>query len=347
MSGLPIAVVDDVHFDAHRSMGPHPERPERLLAARAGLHQALASPEELRIPARRVSDEEALRVHTEPYLNLLRRQLQSGSGWGYIDSDTFFCPETEKAAWLAAGGAVELCRAITDGRARRGIALLRPPGHHACPSRSMGFCLLNNIAVAAADALARGLSRVAIVDWDVHHGNGTQDIFYEDDRVLFVSLHQSPLYPGTGGLDERGRSAGEGYTVNLPMPSQSGPGAYGAAFRDVVLPVLGAFEPEIVLVSAGLDAHERDPLADLSLDANCFAAMTTALARHVDDLGHGRLALFLEGGYDLEAIEASVGAITYALGGTATELPEGPLSNAESRAVANAKKAARAHWVIG
>lgn len=210
----------------------------------------------------------------------------------------------------------------------------------------MGFCLLNNVAIAAADALAQGMERVAIVDWDVHHGNGTQDIFYEDERVLFISLHQSPLYPGTGALHERGRGAGEGYTVNLPMPPGSGPNAYGAAFRQVVLPVLQAFESDLVLVSAGLDAHRRDPLASLMLDAHCFSAMTTALVRHVDDLGHGRLALFLEGGYDLEAIDESIEAIAHALFEKAVELPDGALSASEAEAVSHAKAAARAHWPI-
>ena len=346
MSDLPIAVVDDARFDGHRAMEPHPERPERLVAARRGLRAGLPAERALRIATRPVDDEEALRVHSEPYLTRLRDQLQSGRGWGHIDADTFFCPETEEAAWLAAGGAVELSRAIVEGRARRGIALLRPPGHHARPSQAMGFCLLNNIAIAAADALARGLSRVAIVDWDVHHGNGTQDIFYEDERVLFISLHQSPLYPGTGSLRERGASEGEGYTVNLPMPPGSGPFAYGAAFREVVLPILKAFEADAVLVSCGLDGHERDPLASLQLDAATFASMTTALAQHVDTLGHGRVALFLEGGYDLDAIEASIAAIAQSLHGQSAELPEGPMSQAEERAISSAKQAAQSHWSI-
>lgn len=318
MGELPIGVVDDERFDGHRSMEMHPERPERLVAARAGLKRAVAADELVRVAARPVRDEEVLRVHSESYLLGLRDALSAG--WGHIDADTFFCPETQEAAWLAAGGAVELCRAVVDGPVRRGIALLRPPGHHACPSRAMGFCLLNNIAIAAADALARGLSRVAIVDFDVHHGNGTQDIFYEDARVLFISLHQSPLYPGTGRVEERGARGGEGYTVNVPMPPGSGPEAYGAAFRGLVLPALRSFDAELVLVSSGLDGHRRDPLAQLELDANCFGAMTTALAEHVDEAGHGRLALFLEGGYDLDAIEESVHAMVTALGGERYEL---------------------------
>ena len=315
---MAIALVDDERFDGHRAMEMHPERPERLAAARAGLERAVAADELVRVAARPVSDEEVLRVHTESHLRGLRDALSAG--WGHIDADTFFSPASEEAAWLAAGGAVELCRAVVAGPVQRGLALLRPPGHHAVASRAMGFCLLNNIAIAAADALARGLSRVAIVDWDVHHGNGTQDIFYEDARVLFVSLHQSPLYPGTGRVDERGAGGGKGTTVNVPMPPGSGPAAYGAAFRELVLPALRAFDAELVLVSSGFDAHARDPLAQLELDAGCFGAMTTALLEHVEEAGHGRLALFLEGGYDLEAVEQSVCAVAKALEGERYEL---------------------------
>ena len=208
----------------------------------------------------------------------------------------------------------------------------------------MGFCLLNNVAIAAADALAQGATRVAIVDWDVHHGNGTQDIFYADKRVLFVSLHQSPLYPGTGAPSETGGDGAEGYNVNIAMPPQAGPAAYGEAFRTIVIPVLDAFEADLVLVSAGFDGHFADPLAQLALDAECFGAMTTALARHVDRLGHGRLALFLEGGYDLEAIEDSVATTLSALRGQDVALPAGPLRPVERRALSSTVQALNGHW---
>ena len=314
----PIAIVDDRCFDRHRSAEPHPERPERLVAARGGLESALPSSQRLNVAARAATEEELLAVHAPEYLERLEREL-AGS-WGHLDGDTYFCPDTREAAWLAAGGAVELCDAIMDGRAHRGLALLRPPGHHACRSRAMGFCLLNNVAVAAGAALARGADRVAIVDWDVHHGNGTQDIFYEDDRVLFISTHQWPLYPGTGSARETGSGDGSGYTVNVPMPPGAGPNAYGEAFREIVLPALRRFEADLVLVSSGLDAHRRDPLAQIQLDSEAFGAMTTALCRHVDDLGHGRLALCLEGGYDLEAIEGATSEIVSALLGRGREL---------------------------
>jgi len=344
MAAAPIAFVDDERFDEHRSADPHPERPERLFAARAALSRALPSDQRLRIEAHRAGDEEVLRVHTSSYVEGLREILRSGSGWGHIDADTFYSAGSEEAAWRAAGGAVDLVRALFDGRAQRGIALLRPPGHHACPSRAMGFCLLNNIAIAAADALARGADRIAIVDWDVHHGNGTQDAFYDDDRVLFVSVHQSPLYPGTGTIEEQGKGRGVGYTINVPMPPGSGPEAFGEAFREIVLPVLNAFEADAVLVSTGLDGHLADPLAHLTLDARTYGAMTSALVQHVEDRGHGRLALFLEGGYDLDAIEASFCAMLEALRGKHTELPSRPLKPGVERALTAAKHAAASHW---
>ena len=203
----------------------------------------------------------------------------------------------------------------------------------------MGVCIWSNIAIAAADALAHGAKRVAIVDWDVHHGNGTQDIFYDEKRVLFVSLHQSPLYPGTGAPEEIGGPSARGTNVNIAMPPGTGPAAYGEAFRTIVLPLLEAFEADLVLVSSGLDAHLKDPLAQLELDAACFGAMTTAVARHVDRLGHRRVGLFLEGGYDLEAIEASVAVMLKALRGEEVELPTGPLRPSEQRALERTKEA--------
>ena len=342
MHTLPIAVVDDQRFDRHRPADPHPERPERLIAARAGLKRALPDAEQVNIPVRAVTDDEALRVHSADYLTQLQRTLRAG--WGQIDADTYFCPDTEEAAWLAAGGAVELCRGVLQGSPPRGIALLRPPGHHACRSQAMGFCFLNNVAIAAADALAQGATRVAIVDWDVHHGNGTQEIFHEDKRVLYLSLHQAPFYPGTGRSEDVGAAGAEGYTINIPMPSKTGPNAYGDAFRRIVVPILDAFAADIVLVSAGLDGHLRDPLAELQLDAACYGAMTTALVGHVGRLGHGRLAVFLEGGYDLEAIEDSVAVIVEALRGKPYELPVGPLRPLEDHALLRATRAVEDYW---
>jgi acetoin utilization deacetylase AcuC-like enzyme len=242
---------------------------------------------------------------------------------------------------------MELAQALVSGTSRRGIALLRPPGHHAIAGRSLGFCLLNNIALAASSALAQGLARVAIVDWDVHHGNGTQDMFYDDPRVLFISLHQYPFYPGTGAAREIGRGPGEGYTANLALPAHSGPETYGAAFREVVLPLLSRFAPELVLVSAGFDAHQRDPLASMNLDNQSYGAMASALIEQCDQLGHGRIGFVLEGGYDLYALSDSVKQVcTRLLGGERCELPQGRLAGRERNAIDQTLASLAPHWQL-
>jgi len=320
MGDSSLLVVDDRRFDAHRARGYHPERAERLDAARSGLGAAVPAGLRVDLEARPASPSELARVHSPAYLERLERAL--ATGWGHLDADTFFSPETRDATWLAAGGAAELARALVQDRARRGVALLRPPGHHAEPDDAMGFCLLNNVAIAAAAALDAGARRVAIVDWDVHHGNGTQAAFWTDPRVLFVSLHQWPFYPGTGSAEDIGENEGKGSTANVALPAGSGPEAYGMAFDRVVVPLLDRFGADIVLVSAGFDAHARDPLASMELDSQTYGAMATALVRHAERAGHGRVGLVLEGGYDLEALEGSVRAATEALLGTATELPE-------------------------
>jgi acetoin utilization deacetylase AcuC-like enzyme len=232
---------------------------------------------------------------------------------------------------------VALVEALMTSETRRGIALVRPPGHHARPGRPMGFCLLNNVAIAAAAALAQGAQRVAIVDWDVHHGNGTQEMFYDDPRVLFISLHQWPCYPGTGAAQETGRGAGQGTTLNIPLPAGADPAVFGAAFRRLVLPALQAFRADLVLVSAGFDAHERDPLANLNLDAATYGAMTSALVDHVEGLGHGRLGLGARGGLRPAGARRQRGAVTRALGGSGVALPEGRIGPEFERALARAE----------
>ncbi len=314
-----LAVVDDRRFDRHRAPGPHPERPERLDAARAGLARA-AGDRRLSLPARPATREEIEAIHRGGYVSDLERAI--GHGSGHLDADTYYSPDTRDAAWHAAGGAIELATALVGGRARRGFALLRPPGHHAEADRAMGFCLLNNVAIAARAAQRAGAERVAIVDWDVHHGNGTQHVFEEDPSVLFVSLHQWPLYPGTGAPTEVGRGAGAGTTCNLALPAGSGDEVYGEAFRSVVLPLLRAHRPDLVLVSAGFDAHARDPLASMSLSDAAYGAMASALCAEAEALGHGRVGFLLEGGYDLDALEASVAATAAAALGARAELPE-------------------------
>ncbi|HEX2676372.1 MAG TPA: histone deacetylase [Polyangiales bacterium] len=339
----PIAIVDDPRFDAHEDgSGPHPERPERLAAARDGLYSVLDASPRVALAPREANDDELARIHVPAYVQRLRGAL--GGGYGHLDPDTYFCPATREAAWLAAGGGIDLALQLASDRSQRGFALLRPPGHHAVPARSMGFCLLNNIALAASAALASGLSRVAIVDWDVHHGNGTQDAFYDDPRVLFVSLHQYPFYPGTGAPSEIGRGKGAGYTANLALPAGAGPEAYGAAFQEVILPLLREYKPELVLVSAGFDAHARDPLAQMELDELCYGAFASSLLDLVDEFGHGRIGFVLEGGYDLNALSSSVGEVARAVTGKRTELPKGSLRAAEREAIAATRQHLAPYW---
>jgi len=336
VSSSRLALVDDARFDAHLEAG-HPERPERLSAVRKGLASALSTQRALRVPARLATEAELSAVHEPEMLSALGRALARGHG--HLDPDTYFCPATEEAAWLAAGGTVDLVRTLMSGEAQRGLVLPRPPGHHAEPGRSMGFCVLNNVAVGAAAALAAGAKKVAIVDWDVHHGNGTQAAFERDPRVLFVSLHQYPFYPGSGGHDEIGEGEARGLTCNLALPSAQGPESYAYAFRRVVLPLLDGFGAELVLVSAGYDAHARDPLGGMRLDAASYGAMTTALLDHVERAGHGRLGLVLEGGYDLLALEHSHAAVGHALLGQRFELPEAPPPEVGRLAVERTRRA--------
>jgi acetoin utilization deacetylase AcuC-like enzyme len=338
----PIAIVDDPRFDAHRAHGPHPERPERLEAARSGLAAAIPEACRVSVPVRPVRPEEARLVHETSYVERLEAALDRGqTAW---DPDTYLTPGTRDAAWGAAGAAIDLAETLLAGRTRRGMALIRPPGHHARPDNAMGFCLLNNVALAAAAALEHGAERVCILDWDVHHGNGTQDRFFDDPRVLFVSLHQWPLYPGTGSPAEVGGGAGRGHTINIALPEGSSSEIYGEAFRRLVLPVLDAFQSDLTLVSAGFDAHARDPLAGLELEASTYAAMTTALIQQAERAGHGRLGLFLEGGYDLQALEASVAAVGHALLGEVTDLPEDRPRPAEREALEATMRLVAPHW---
>jgi acetoin utilization deacetylase AcuC-like enzyme len=342
----PIAIVDDARFDAHEDpSGRHPECPERLVAARDGLNKALQTSPRVLIPARQASTQELARVHTPAYIDALDARLAQGHG--RLDPDTYFTKGTREAAWLAAGGVIDLTRTLLAGTHQRGFALLRPPGHHAVPRSSMGFCLLNNVAIAASAALAAGLSKVAIVDWDVHHGNGTQDVFYEDPRVLFISLHQYPFYPGTGAAREIGRGAGQGFTANIALPEESGPETYGAAFRDVVLPLLRHYAPELVLVSAGFDAHARDPLAAMNLTSDTYGALASALIELVETQGHGRIGFVLEGGYDLYALADSVHQVGRALLGERTSLPMGKLRASEQAALEETRQRLRPFWQFG
>ena len=302
LAAVSVLVVTDERFLDHRPGNQHPERPARLEAVWSGLDAAGLGDAIVRRPAEEASDEDLLRCHPAPHLALLA-ELDAGGG-GRVDADTRLSAGSWKAARLAAGAGLVAVAALRDGEADTAFCAVRPPGHHATPTRAMGFCLVNNVAVTAM-ALADAGERVAIIDIDAHHGNGTQDAFYSDERVLFVSCHQWPLYPGTGAPDEVGEGAGMGTTVNLALPPGAAGDTYRYALDAVVVPGVERFAPDWLLVSAGFDAHRSDPLAQLGLTAGDFADLTSRLVGLVPT---GRSILFLEGGYDLEALAAASGA---------------------------------------
>jgi acetoin utilization deacetylase AcuC-like enzyme len=284
----------------------HPERPERIVALEAEMERhGWFGCEVLRAPE--ATREQLLAVHPARHIDFLEDFCASGGG--HIDMDTVAVPATFEAAVRAAGGAVALVDSLLSGEAATGFSAMRPPGHHAEPARAMGFCFFGNAAVAARwAASAHGASRVLIVDWDVHHGNGTNTIFHSDPGVLFVSLHESPLYPGTGPARDLGSGDGLGYTINLPVPGRSGDETYRSLIDHVVVPLIGAWEPQLVLVSAGFDAHGLDPLATCRVTERGYAEMTASLRRASAAVG-APLGLVLEGGYSLEGLTGSVAAL--------------------------------------
>jgi acetoin utilization deacetylase AcuC-like enzyme len=300
-------LVDDDAFLLHRAPYEHPEHPGRLSAIRARLEQEGLSPQLRRIAAREATFEELLAVHTVEQVD--RVAATASVPFAQLDPDTYTCSDSARAARLAAGGLVDLTRAVLAGDLANGLALLRPPGHHAEADRAMGFCLFNNVAVAAEAARRAGVERILVVDWDLHHGNGTQHSFEEDPDVLYFSTHQFPFYPGTGAVGDVGRGAGRGRTVNVPWPAGMGDAEYLAAFDRLLLPIARAFDPELVLVSCGFDAAAGDLLGGMRLSAAGYAAMT----ERVLSLAGGRAVLALEGGYNLEAISAAAAACTRVL----------------------------------
>jgi acetoin utilization deacetylase AcuC-like enzyme len=336
MSSLPRALLlDDPRFAQHLPLGHHPERPERLLAARAAVARAAVEFE--RVVPREATNEELVRVHEASFVDGLDRMRGESV---YLDPDTYLSTESVQIARLAAGGVVGLVDSVLDGPTKQAVALVRPPGHHARPGKAMGFCLFNNVAVAAAHARARGISRVAIVDFDVHHGNGTQEMFYRDPSVLYVSTHQAPLYPGTGDALETGEGDGVGYTLNVPLSAGGGDDVYRGAFDRVVLPVLSEFSPELVLISAGFDAAVRDPLSEMRLESDAFGWMTHALRKVADASGQGRTVLVLEGGYDLVGLEEGLFSAIGGLTADAAEIAR----DVDHPDIARAARSAKARW---
>ncbi|HLH64131.1 MAG TPA: histone deacetylase [Solirubrobacteraceae bacterium] len=294
---------------AHQT-GSHPEQPARMTA----IERALARQPPVafeRVQSRAVELETLMAVHPERHIERVRRACASATP---LDPDTVVSEGSFEAALHACGGAVQLVDLLLERGAATGFSIHRPPGHHAEPERAMGFCLFNNVAVAVRHALSEhGLERVLVVDWDVHHGNGTNEIFAADPSVLFCSIHQWPLYPGTGAADDAGRGPGEGFTVNLPVPPGSADAVFCSLIEHVIVPLARCYEPQLVMISAGFDAHADDPLANCRVSEEGFAAMTSSLAGAAARL-RAPVGAVLEGGYALEALGRCVAATVRELG---------------------------------
>ncbi len=299
-------LVYDPRYLDHDMGAGHPESPNRLRAIMQRLEQSGLAAELTRIAPRTVEDEWITLVHRPEYVEHLNREAPS-SGRVSLDADTSMSPGSLTAAYLAAGGVLAGVDAIMVGQVQHVFCAVRPPGHHAEAGRAMGFCLFNNVAIAARYAQKRhGLQRVLIVDWDVHHGNGTQHSFEADPSILFFSTHQYPHYPGTGRATESGTGAGESFTINVPMEAGEGDDEYRAVFQKVLVPAADAFKPELVIISAGFDAHRDDPLASMGLTEEGYAELTSIVSGIARQHCRGKLLSSLEGGYNLTALAASV-----------------------------------------
>jgi acetoin utilization deacetylase AcuC-like enzyme len=324
-------------FEEHVTPPGHPERPERAHVFDVVASNWTAAGGETLAPRAATPGELAL-AHDPAYVE---RIIATNGQAVMLDPDTFTSPESVDVARLAAGATIQAAALAIDRR-EPAFALVRPPGHHAERNRAMGFCLFNNVAVAAAVMLRRGLSRIAIVDIDVHHGNGTQWIFYDDPRVLYLSTHQYPFYPGTGAADEVGTGRGKGFTVNVPLEAGCTDADYAFVYRAIVAPVLDEYAPELVLVSAGYDAHEHDPLAAMRMSSTGYGA----IVRIVRDaaLAHGQLALTTEGGYDLPAMRESLEASLRAIDADAAPPAFSGAPTRGERGAAAARAALKPYW---
>jgi acetoin utilization deacetylase AcuC-like enzyme len=302
-----VAIVEDGRHVTHLLPG-HPERPDRVEAIRARLASDVGLAALPRLAITPADDVALLRVHTRDHLDEVAALCAAGGG--HFDPDTYATPTSDACARVSAGGAVAAVDAVVTGESDAAFAVLRPPGHHATASRAMGFCLYNNVAVAIEHARAvRGIGRVAIVDIDVHHGNGSQDTYWNDAGVLYASLHQFPFYPGTGELADHGGPQAAGLTVNVPLPAGTSAQTWLDGFDEIVMPALHSFEPELVVVSCGFDAHRDDPLAELLLDSVTYAQVAERLTSLADLPSAPRSAWVLEGGYNLDALADSAQAV--------------------------------------
>ncbi len=340
---MSVILLHTDRFAEHQTPPGHPERSERAEVMEVVAKRWRARGTEVVAP-RAATHEQLARVHESDYL---RRISETVGRAVALDPDTYTSPESHNVALLAAGATVDAVERVMAGAHKTALAMVRPPGHHAERARAMGFCLYNNVAIGAAHARAQGARKVAIVDYDVHHGNGTQHLFEADPSVLYISTHQYPYYPGTGAAGEIGRGPGQGFTVNLPLEVGAVDEDYRLVFDEVVVPVLRQFEPDLLMISAGFDAHERDPLAGMRLTTPSFGAMTMALRKVAEECCRGRVVAVTEGGYDLQALAASLDAAIEALGSPVGDprWPTSGIASSRGRAGADAARAAlRAFW---
>ena len=319
-------VYDPIYLE--HDTGDHVENARRLVTALSYLKETGIKEKLTCLPPRPALLEELEMIHAPEYISYVKSKAEKGGGW--LDPDTVMSPRSYEAALYAAGGLLVAVEEVMKGEVDNAFALVRPPGHHAIYDRAMGFCIFNNMAIAAKFALSKfSLKRVLIADFDVHHGNGTQDAFYADPKVLYFSTHQYPFYPGTGRMDETGTGKGEGTTVNFPMAAGWGDEEYLRAFNEVLVPVARRFQPQLILVSAGFDAHWADHLAMMRVSVQGFAQMATILKNLAAELCQGRLIFTLEGGYNLRVVSSSIKAIFDVLLGN-SEIDD-PLGEAEVR----------------
>lgn len=305
-----VSAVVDPRFERHFMGEGHPESPERIRVLNRMLEEKGLLSKIKKVPLRKAEADEICLIHTRRYFE----EIKSTQGKTvYLDPDTSTSPDSFETALYAVGSVLNMLDEFLNGNARYGFALIRPPGHHAESNRAMGFCLFNNVAIGAEYCIQKGLERVAIVDWDVHHGNGTQWAFWTRRDVLYISLHRYPYYPGTGSLKEIGEGEGRGYNINIPLPAGSDDEIYMGCFELIICPIIKQFSPDLILISAGFDPHIHDPLGGMKVTENGFGAMTQIMMETAKEVGAGGPFLLLEGGYSLKGLSESVAKVFSAL----------------------------------